>query len=37
MTPLRPPKKKTPEDPVYDLRLYVAGQRPRSLQARKKY
>ena len=34
MTPLkRLAKKKTAEHPVYDLRLYVAGQTPRSLQA----
>ena len=32
VTPLkRPARKKTPEHPVYDLRLYVAGQTPRSL------
>lgn len=29
----RSAKKKPPEDPQYDLRLYVAGQTPRSLQA----
>ena len=28
-----PPKGKTPEAPAYDLRLYVAGQTPRSTQA----
>lgn len=35
MTALKraPKKKSPPEDPVYDLRLYVAGQTPRSLQA----
>ena len=34
MTPLkRPAKKKAAEPAVYDLRLYVAGQTPRSLQA----
>ena len=34
MTPVkRPAKKKVSEAPQYDLRLYVAGQTPRSLQA----
>lgn len=34
MTPLkRPAKKKIPESSIFDLRLYVAGQTPRSLQA----
>lgn len=29
----RPAKRKASEAPLYDLRLYVAGQTPRSLQA----